>query len=33
MSAVPMVITAQDVAKGLSMFDIDESLEIGRAHV
>jgi len=27
MSAVPMVITAQDVAKGLSMFDIDESLE------
>ena len=27
MSAVPMAITAQDVAKGLSMFDIDESLE------
>ena len=27
MSAVPMVITAQDVAKGRSMFDIDESLE------
>jgi hypothetical protein len=27
MNAVPMAITAQDVAKGLSMFDIDESLE------
>src|SRR5258708_4317415 len=27
MSAVPMAITAQDVAKGLSMFEIDESLE------
>ena len=27
MSPVPMAITAQDVAKGLSMFDIDESLE------
>jgi hypothetical protein len=27
MSAVPTAITAQDVAKGLSMFDIDESLE------
>ena len=27
MSAVPMAITAHDVAKGLSMFDIDESLE------
>ncbi len=27
MSAIPMVITAQDVAKGLSMFEIDESLE------
>src|SRR5450755_1740450 len=27
MSAIPMAITAQDVAKGLSMFDIDESLE------
>ena len=27
MSAVPMAITAQDVVKGLSMFDIDESLE------
>src|ERR1019366_5307450 len=27
MSAIPMAITAQDVAKGLSMFEIDESLE------
>ena len=27
MSALPMEITAQDVAKGLSMFEIDESLE------
>lgn len=27
MSAIPMPITAQDVAKGLSMFEIDESLE------
>src|SRR5258707_8687525 len=27
MSALPMAITAQDVAKGLSMFEIDESLE------
>ena len=27
MSAIPMEITAQDVAKGLSMFEIDESLE------
>ena len=27
MSAVPMAITAEDVAKGLSMFEIDESLE------
>ena len=27
MSPVPMAITAQDVVKGLSMFDIDESLE------
>ena len=27
MSAAPMAITAQDVAKGLSMFEIDESLE------
>jgi hypothetical protein len=27
MSATPMVITAHDVAKGLSMFEIDESLE------
>ena len=27
MSAKPMEITAQDVAKGLSMFEIDESLE------
>ena len=26
MSAIPMAITAQDVAKGLSMFEIDESL-------
>src|ERR1035438_5652799 len=24
---IPMAITAQDVAKGLSMFEIDESLE------
>ena len=27
MSAVPMAITAQEVARGLSMFEIDESLE------
>jgi len=27
MSALPMAITAQDVAKGLSMFEIDETLE------
>ncbi|HWB84471.1 MAG TPA: siphovirus Gp157 family protein [Bryobacteraceae bacterium] len=27
MSAIPMAIAAQDVAKGLSMFEIDESLE------
>ena len=27
MSAIPMAITAQDVAKRLSMFEIDESLE------
>lgn len=27
MSAAPMAITAQDAAKGLSMFEIDESLE------
>jgi hypothetical protein len=27
MSALPIAITAQDVAKGLSMFEIDESLE------
>ena len=27
MSAAPVAITAQDVAKGLSMFEIDESLE------
>jgi len=27
MSAIPMAISAQDVAKGLSMFEIDESLE------
>src|SRR6266542_4121120 len=27
MSALPMAITAQDVAKGLSMFEIDQSLE------
>lgn len=27
MSAAPIAITAQDVAKGLSMFEIDESLE------
>ena len=27
MSAIPMAITANDVAKGLSMFEIDESLE------
>ena len=27
MSAIPMAITAQDVAKGLSMFEIDEPLE------
>src|SRR5664279_6425764 len=27
MSAIPMAITAHDVAKGLSMFEIDESLE------
>ncbi len=27
MSAIPIAITAQDVAKGLSMFEIDESLE------
>jgi hypothetical protein len=27
MSAIPMAISTQDVAKGLSMFEIDESLE------
>ena len=28
MSAAPIAITAQEVAKGLSMFEIDESLEV-----